>query len=1118
MKTPIAFLALAFPFAASAAVTVQTEQIGIQRADWNAPAWDFKIIGKPSQSAASRGAAITIVGRPEASCLAPGALANGVMPQQTRLRRDFFTFANGTDGGLIVMDLGKVIAVAEINSYSAHGPVGGTTWAEEFDGVRGPQVYALYASAAARPDPRQLDGADWVKLADVDTRPKPAGAKWGGRWGINIRDDSGALLGRFRWLVWQVKPTLTMLAPGHVPRRGTTNPEWSNTWFAELDVHTPESLTRAGDFIPAGAQLKEVIVAYKTHFDIGFTHPAPEIVNIYRTSMIDAALKLIEASCQAPPEERFAWTIPSWVAWQILWDGQDTARRARITQAMQEGSLVVHALPVTVHTETLELADLVAGLDLHRQLCRKVGIPLSRAGKMTDVPSHSWILPTLLRHAGIEFLHLGCNPGNERPEVPLLYDWEGPDGSRLLTMHPQGYGSDNEFGHGLYPPKDWPYARWLAVMTACDNVMPPSAEAVKQLLEEARRNLPGVKVRFGRMEDFADGIRAEQQAGAKIPVVRADMPDCWIHGIGSAPETEALARQTRPQLAAVESLDTHLRLWGQPRADIREAISTARERSLMYGEHTWGSARNLEGRKAYTMTNFAGFVANDATCKFLETTWADHAGYIRKAAAIADQLGSNALAQLAANVAVAGPRAVVFNPLPQRRDARVEINGRPVFIKDLPPSGYKTIALPQDKPGQGVAVERTVLENAFLKVTVDRARGGVVSIVEKAAGRELVDPAAKHAFGQYVIEKFDRQQLDAYQIGCVHLDTLYGPNARVCAGWNVRGDLPASPAYASASPAYSAMAVRRHGPVQEAVLTAAPAGIIESGVTTTITLVDDAPWLEIAVRLEDKQPNYWPEAGSLCFAVNAAKPQFRLGRLGGVVNPATDFPRGCNRTYGYVNSGAMIAGADGRGVALCPLDHGLMSFGEKGLGTIDPGYVPSTATARVSLFNNFWTTNFRYWIRGMVFSRVRVWPTANLDPASLTGPALEARQPVHVGIGDGPAGKLPAEQVGLALSRADVQVVAFGQHPGGPGTLLRVWEQAGQAGKLTVAFPAGSKFTAAQPVNLRAEPAGKPIAVRDGKISFNLPACAPASFVLTPELPVAPVTPNGPTTITPLLK
>jgi hypothetical protein len=1076
---------------AMAEVRVEVEQTGTRREDWDQPAWAFQRVQPPSRTTASHRARISIHGRAEASCMAPQALVNGVMPQQTRLRRDFFAFANGTDGGLIVMDLGQVVPVAAVHSYSAHGPVGGTTWTEEFDGARGPQVYALFGSAAEAPDPATLERAAWTKIAEVDTRPLQG--PWGGRWAVSIRDDREGLLGQFRWLVWQVRRTIGPDTP-NVPKSRFTRPEFSHTWFAGLEVHTRETLARAGDFIPAGTQLKEVIVAYKTHFDIGFTHAAPEIVNVYRTQMIDDALALIDASRKGPPEERFAWTIPSWVAWQILWEGQEPARRERITRAMKEGSLVVHALPVTLHTETLEAADLLAGLEVHARVCRQVGIPLSRAGKMTDVPSHSWILPTLLRHAGLEFLHLGCNPGNERPDLPLLYDWEGPDGSRLLTMHPQGYGSDNEFGHGLYPPKDWPYSRWLAVLTSCDNAGPPSADAVKQLLAEARRNLPGVTIRLGRMEDFAEAIRAEQQAGAVLPVVRADMPDCWIHGVGSAPESEALARHTRPQLAAVESLDTHLRLWGVPREDLRERFFTARERSLMYGEHTWGSAKNLEGRQAYGMPDFARFVQTDPTCQFLESTWADHADYIRASAEIAAHIGHETLARLAAEVAVDGRRAVVFNPLSWPRDAVVEIAGQPVVVRNVPPGGYRTVAIPTVTEPAVETRDRATLENAFLRVTVDRARGGVISIVEKEGERELVTPAARHAFGQFVLEKFDRSQLDAYQLGCVHTDTAYGANGKICAGWNVRADLPSSPAATSAVPAYATLTLRRHGPLQQAVLTAMPAGIIEASVTTSITLPEHAPWLEIEVRLEDKQPNYWPESGSLVFAVNASQPAFRLARLGAVVDPATDLARGSSRTYGYVKSGAMMADSDGVGVALCPLDHGLLSLGDKGLGTMDPDYVPTTAVARVSLFNNFWTTNFRYWHQGTIRSRVRVWPTAGIDAARLIGPALEARHPVLVGLAHGPAGKLPAERSGLAFSRPNIEVVNFARAATGDGTLLRVWELAGVSGELTITLP--GRFTSATPVNLRGEQTGQPRALESGVLPVLLKAYAPASFVL----------------------
>jgi|GEM_PF-291005 len=1062
--------------------------------------WKFKTIASPSRSAPSRNAAITVVGQHQSSCMPASALRNGVMPRDGRQVRDFFTFADGSDGGLIVMDLGKTIPVASVNGYSWHGE------RQFYDGSRGPQVYTLYGSAAEKPDTATLDGPDWKKIAEVDTRPNRTGQGWGGQWGVNIKDDKDGLLGNFRWLVWKVKRT----------NRPGSRPDWSNTWYAELDVHTPGTATRSGDFILAGSQLKEVVIAYKTHFDIGFTHPAPEIVNIYRTSMIDHALRVIDESRKLPPEERFAWTIPSWVAWQILWPGQNATRRARVIQAMKEGSLVVHALPVTLQTESLSLEDLASGLEIHAKVCREAGIPLSRAGKMTDVPSHSWIWPTLCKHAGIDSLHIGVNSCNEKPDLPLLYNWEGPDGSQLLTFHNSGYGSDVEQGRGLYPPKDWPYQHWLAMIMTSDNEGPPSVGQVRGLLAEAKRNLPGVKITLGRMEDFADAIRAEEKASAKVPVVRCDMPDTWIHGMGSLPVEDAAAHRMRMAISAVESLDAHLRIWRLPRPDIRQDLFTAHERSLMYGEHTWGGSRNLQGQDAYGITDFEQFVKTDGTCRYLQKTWDDHAAYMRKASAITAKLETREIEQLAAAVKQDGKRMVVFNPLPWKHDAWVDIPGRTgakVLVKDLPPSGYKTLPVPELNSAAPTACANGVLENAFLRVTVDREKGGIVSIIEKKTGRELVDPMAPHAFGQYLYERYDKKQCDAYNEACYLNTSVYGLGAY---GWNNRADLPANSPYTNAAPRYSEMSVARDAAAQTATLRADAGGLIASKVTTTITLPNDAPWLEIAIRLDDKKPDYWPENGSFYFPVNAAKPQFRIGRLGGIADPTKDFVPHANRTYGYVSTGAMIADENGKGVAICPLDHGIMSFGKKGLCEIAPDYVPATPEAKVSLFNNLWTINFPYWIQGTMTSRIRVWATDDLLPASLNTPALEARMPVLAAIADGTSGTLPSEQAGLALSRTGVQATAFREAADWmpAGTLLRLWEQAGVAGELTVTLPGFAKFTTATPVNLRGEKTSEPLAIRDGKFTFSLRAYAPASFILSPGLPTSTVVRGGPTAVT----
>ena len=1074
------------------------KQVIIERCD---SSWKFSTIPRPSRSDIARNSKITIIdNEPEMSCLSPNGLHNGILPWEGKQTRDFFAFSNyNTNSGKIVMDLGKVQPVMAIVSYSWQGKYEGSRNNGGFNGNdkiindglnggRAPQVYSLYGSNVKKPNPNNLSGKDWIKIADVDTRPNKTGQNWDGQYASLIKDNKDALLGNFRWLVWDVKRTLK---PGQTP-------EWTGTWYAELDVHTPETFKKAGDAVMAGSDLEEIILSFKTHFDIGFTHPAPEIVNIYRTSMIDNALGIIDESQKLPPDKRFSWTIPSWVMYQILWDGQDPVRKARVIKALKEGSLVVHALPVTFQTESLELEDLVAGISINRKISQELGIPMSRAGKMTDVPSHSWILPTLLKNAGIDFMHIGVNSCNERPDVPLLYNWEGPDGSLLLTMHNQGYGSDEEQGKGLYPPKDWPYKHWLAMIMTSDNQGPPSQNQVQEILSEAKLNFPNVKVKLGKMEDFADAIVEEEKAGTKVPVVHADMPDCWIHGAGTMPSMENIAHKTRTEIIAVESLDENLRVWGISRPDIKKEIFSAHERSLMYGEHTWGGSRNLEGINAYSDKDFEKTIQTNENCKWLQKTWDDHADYIKNSDSITTKLLKKELKQLSENVNVDGERIVVFNPLPYFRDAIVEIpgyEGQKFLAKNLPPSGYKTWRLSDvlnTTKSEAIISDKVILENLFLKVTIDRVKGGIVSIVDKKTNRELVDSKAKYAFGQYLYQRFDRAQTKAYDLGCEHIDSYYG----FCARWNIRADIPENIPYTEAVPSFTKMEVCKNGLTQTAELTADASDLIASKVTILITLPDDSPWFEISIRLDDKKPDYWPENGGFYLPVKAGHPQFRVGRLGGVIDPAKDFAKGSNRTYGYVNTGAIIADTDGVGLGICPIDHRIMSFGEKGIYTIDPVYVPKTSVGYVSMFNNLWTINFPYLIKGTIVSRVRIWAVHNLNSLSLIEPALDAQQPVFAAVAAGVKGNLPETASGLKFSRPGISLISYQSNPYGKGTILRIWEQVGKSGILTITFPNGAKYTTAKAVNLRGDILGKPIFISDNTLKFFLKNNSPSSFLL----------------------
>jgi hypothetical protein len=180
------------------------------------------------------------------------------------------------------------------------------------------------------------------------------------------------------------------------------------------------------------------------------------------------------------------------------------------------------------------------------------------------------------------------------------------------------------------------------------------------------------------------------------------------------------------------------------------------------------------------------------------------------------------------------------------------------------------------------------------------------------------------------------------------------------------------------------------------------------------------------------------------------------------------------------------------------LDSPLVSLDEPGLWKFSLDFMPKRARVYVNLYNNQWDTNFPLWQDGSWTSRIRLWVVRGHgdNEKNLTTPSWEARQPLLAAFAANADGKLPAEGAGLSLSRRGVLVTSFGPDPYGDETLVRFWEVAGDSGALTASLPAGINATRAVPVNLRGEPEGKPVKIVRGAFEFNLPAFAPASFVL----------------------
>ncbi len=872
--------------------------------------------------------------------------------------------------------------------------------------------------------------------------------------------------------------------------------------------------------------LRQVIIVFKTHFDIGYTDLASNVVRRYRTTMIDDALRVVEQNRDLPPEQQFVWTVPGWPMSQITedWPGQTPERKQRILAALKAGRFVVHALPFTTHTELLEPEDLVRGLDFASQVSRAVGLALPRDAKMTDVPCHSWILPTLLKHAGVDFLHLGCNAASSSPRVPRLFWWEGPGGSRLLTMYiAEGYGT------GLLPPADWPYQTWLALIHTGDNHGPPRPEEVKKLLDEAKQKLPGATVRIGRLADFADAILGEN---ADLPVVRGDMPDTWIHGPLCDPAGARIARNVRPLITVAEALNTLLPTWGIPASNDADTIARAYEKSLLYGEHTWGGA-------LYWVTKYSGgakwgygdtWKADHAAKRFqrLEDSWAEHTAYIEAARDLITPLLQREMSALAHgtnhNSVNPSHRIVVYNPLPWPRDGLVQVAHSNIDLKTLPAvvsdqqlgsespvvrtdDGFQFIAkrIPamayaiyspakaHESAPSRIDAKSATMETPVFKAVLDSAHGAIRSLVDKRSGRELVDTSAAHGFGQYLYERFDSNQVAGFVKAYVKINTDWAINELGKPNLPPASEAP----YRAVSPQNCQVAYTTTPFSVTASLNSTASAELPYPVTTRLTLYSDQPYADLEVTLHHKPADPWPEAGWICLPFKIEAPQFRLGRLGSIIDPVKDVARGANRHLFGINTGVALFGPDGAGVGLCSLDSPLVSLDTPGCWKYSLEFVPRWPAVYVNLFNNQWTTNFRLWNEGTWTFRVRIWAYQHYAAERcLITPSLEARFPLQAVMAEGAAEALPEKPTGLSLSRKGVMVTAFGPNPDGAGTVLRLWELAGQSGRVEVQLPAGLNVRTVQPVNLRGQPAGPTRPLARAAFETDLHAFAPVSFVL----------------------
>ncbi len=343
------------------------------------------------------------------------------------------------------------------------------------------------------------------------------------------------------------------------------------------------------------AAVDEVYLLFKTHLDVGFTDLAANVIDTYMTQFIPSVLDM--------KQDGFRWTTGSWLIHEFL-ERADDEGRARMEEAIRKDRIFWHGLPFTTHTEAMNPALFEYGLSISEELDRRFG-KKTIAAKMTDVPGHTRaMIPLLVKH-DIQFLHLGKNPFCTAPSVPPLFRWMDGDGCEIIVMYEKEYGSFSLIsgtGKAVYFAHTY------------DNKGAPSPEDLETMYAELRERFPGAKLTATSLNTVALAAASVRDT---LPIVRQELGDSWIHGIGCDPR----------------KLNGYRALMREATALDKEQARAVYQHLIMVPEHTWGAdeKKYLNDHEGFVRTDFEKR-RQEPNYQIMERSWEEQRTYVTKAA------------------------------------------------------------------------------------------------------------------------------------------------------------------------------------------------------------------------------------------------------------------------------------------------------------------------------------------------------------------------------------------------------------------------------------------------------------------------------------------------------
>lgn len=339
------------------------------------------------------------------------------------------------------------------------------------------------------------------------------------------------------------------------------------------------------------------------------------------------------------------------------------------------------------------------------------------------------------------------------------------------------------------------------------------------------------------------------------------------------------------------------------------------------------------------------------------------------------------------------------------------------IARDVPACGWRTYELrprsdlprPSRPPASG-----DCLENEFYRITADPEAGGIVSIWDKEASREMLDGAAEHGFSDLIV----RTPFAGEQYSLTDRSVTPGLKGPVCRTLELSG------------------AVHGHPRVRR-----------------SICLYPGIRRIDLAVRvLKDATPLL---DAHLAFPWQASEPRFRYEGVLSVLRPVEDYLPGAYWDALAVGNWVHLADGD-YSILWASLDAPMVY-----LGGLWPGYVSPAHSCRVadraehdpigleqitrghmysSVFANNFGTNFYASGPGSYLFRYSITTAKGASDALAARFGQEALTPTECIFTDRPReGTLPPVHGSLRLEGDGVVLLACKRAEDGPGHIIRLW-------------------------------------------------------------------------------